>query len=244
MQRMKLSGATVSATLLYGAGTWTLTEERAAKVRGAQRRMLRAMMQRKRERKSTTSPDARSEAAQAEEASEEEAESESDEESDATGGRLEDQSGREQEEELEPWHEWVKRVTRLALHEMKRAQVDDWVDAAMERQFQLAGHISRRDDGRWSTTALNWTPEGRRARRHPLKRWEDDINKVLRELGLTVEDGEWRIFAEDRGTWKEWEIQSREFWILARQQRAEERRRKEDAAKDTPKGCLPGHQAP
>ena len=38
MQRMKRFGATVSATLLCGAGTWTLTEERAAKVRGAQRR--------------------------------------------------------------------------------------------------------------------------------------------------------------------------------------------------------------
>ena len=55
--------------------------------------------------------------------------------------------------EIEPWHEWVQRVTHLALKEMRRAQVEDWVDAARDRQFKLAGHISRRNDNRWSTVA-------------------------------------------------------------------------------------------
>ena len=43
-KRLRLFGATVSRSFLYAAGTWTLTEERARKIRTAQRRMLRAML--------------------------------------------------------------------------------------------------------------------------------------------------------------------------------------------------------
>ena len=233
--------------------------------------MLRAMLQRKRERKAPASQSASTEAAQADEASEEEeAASDSEEHSDGSEGPLEGEGSSEQEDDdLEPWHEWLQRVTRLALQEMKKAQVDDWVDAARDRQFQLAGHISRRDDKRWSTIVLNWTPQGRRARRHPLKRWEDDINKGLKELGLIQQDGAWRIYAEDRSTWKDWEAQTRQLWIEARQRRREEkeqkeaeeklpcgggrkkgeappaarRKQKEAAAARIEERCLPGQQA-
>ena len=47
----------------------------------------------------------------------------------------------------------------MAIREMKRLQVDDWADAASNRQFQLAGHTSRTDGGRWCMAALSWTPD-------------------------------------------------------------------------------------
>ena len=47
-KRLRLFNATVSQTLLYASGTWTLNAEREAKLRAAQRRMLRSMLQRPR----------------------------------------------------------------------------------------------------------------------------------------------------------------------------------------------------
>ena len=216
MQRMRLFGATVSATLVYGAGTWTINEDRASKPRGAQRRMLRSMLQRKRARTAKTSAERWREESEEErteeEAEEEEVETDSEGESDTAVPNQEDEEEKDGEE-IEPWHEWVQRVTRLALKEMKREQVEDWVDAARDRQFKLAGHISRRNDNRWSTVALNWAPsDGGRKVGHPLKRWEDDINQCLIALGLIKKAGEWRIFAEDRETWQQWGVQSKEFW--------------------------------
>ena len=114
----------------------------------------------------------------------------------------------------------MQRVTHIALKEMKRAQVEDWVDAARDRQFNLAGHISRRNDNRWSTVALNWAPsDGGRKVGHPIKRWEDDINQCLIALGLIKKVGKWRISAEDRETWQQWGVQSKEFWTTAQQEK-------------------------
>ena len=51
LTRLKLFGATVSQTLLYGAGTWTLKAEIVGKLTAAQRKMLRMMVARKGEGK-------------------------------------------------------------------------------------------------------------------------------------------------------------------------------------------------
>ena len=108
----------------------------------------------------------------------------------------------EEGEEVEPWHEWTQRVTRMALEQMRKAQVDDWAAAARRKIWSLAGHISRRSDGRWSTVMLDWIPRGDRRAGHPAKRWRDDIEKVssifLEEEGA----GEWRIAAESHEDWK------------------------------------------
>ena len=43
-KRLRLFGATVSRSFLYGSGSWTLTAERERLIRTAQRRMLRSML--------------------------------------------------------------------------------------------------------------------------------------------------------------------------------------------------------
>ena len=71
-----------------------------------------------------------------------------------------DQEEKEEGEDLEQWHEWFQRVTRMAVEQMKKDQVEDWGVAARKATWTLAGHISRRSDGRWSTEMCDWCPAG------------------------------------------------------------------------------------
>ena len=52
-------------------------------------------------------------------------------------------------EELEPSHKWAQGVTRLAVEKLKEAKVEEWDEAVRVKRWSLAGHISRREDGRW-----------------------------------------------------------------------------------------------
>ena len=109
---------------------------------------------------------------------------------------------------MEPWHEWVQRVTRVALEEMEKAHVEDWATAARRCIWTLAGHMSRRHDGRWSAQMLEWTPQGDgRSVGKPLKRWSDDIVRVTEARAPEEVTGQlgpnaWRVLAEDREAWK------------------------------------------
>ena len=101
-------------------------------------------------------------------------------------------------------------MTHLALEEMHKAQVEDWADAVRKRIWTLAGHISRRTDGRWSTEMLEWTPEeGARRAGHPLKRWSDDIEAVSAKLLHSEDPQEWHIAAANREEWRRME----ERWL-------------------------------
>ena len=88
---------------------------------------------------------------------------------------------------------------------MRKAGVSDWVSATEQQIWRLAGHISRRDDGRWSTAILDWLPEGgNRGAGRPVKRWEEDIGKVFRQRGVE-ETQAWRIAAACREVWQDHE---------------------------------------
>ena len=113
----------------------------------------------------------------------------------------EEDSERQDEEVLEPWYEWVQRVTGIALEEMKKAGDADWADAVRQQIWRLAGHIARRHDGRWSEAVLDWRPEaGKRNVGHPLKRWEDAVAQVFQRRGVK-ERGAWRLVAACREEW-------------------------------------------
>ena len=102
----------------------------------------------------------------------------------------------------------VQRATRVALHEMEKAHVSDWVEAAKKSTWTLAGHFSRRTDQRWSTSILDWEPEGgKRNVGKPPKPWRDDIEEYTasRADALQPELAEpvyWRLLAEARDDWK------------------------------------------
>ena len=210
--RMKVFGATVSQTLLYGAGTWMLNKERERKLRTAQRSMLRSMMMKQRREANKESSNTKAEmrtdeGLEGEEEELEESEEEEEEEKEKTEEEEEEKEEKEEKacgEELEPWHEWVQRVTKMAVKEMEQAKVEDWVEAARRKIWTLAGHISRRDDGRWSTIMLEWEPaDGKRRSGKPLKRWSEDVNKYVAANTEVAQRGAWRLLAEDRDEWRE-----------------------------------------
>ena len=108
-----------------------------------------------------------------------------------------------------------QRVTRMAVEQMKKAQVEDWGVAARKATWTLAGYISRSSDGMWSTELLDWCPAGGGRRvGQPSKRWRDDIERVSQKLLEADSLEEWRIVAESRGDWQR--LQDRWLEELAR----------------------------
>ena len=73
-----------------------------------------------------------------------------------------------------------------------RTRVTYTRERATRLKWQYAGQV----DSRWNAQILNWRPWlGKRERRRPQMRWEDDIK---RRAGLT-----WRRQVQNRDTWKE-----------------------------------------
>ena len=121
------------------------------------------------------------------------------------GDGIHDKEGHEEDEEEEDddesWTEWIKRATNIAAEAAKKAGVVDWVEEQRRRKWQWAGHISRRDDGRWSKRLLDWEPfGGRRSWGRPVLRWEDTLCQFMKSKGES-----WQHAAKDRFKWSSWE---------------------------------------
>ena len=89
-------------------------------------------------------------------------------------------------------------------------EVKDWTREQRARKWRWAGHIARRQDGRWGTALLDWTPEGgARAVGRPCARWADALDQFVCKtiLEFTCDDvsglqrGEWQLLAQDRDGW-------------------------------------------
>ena len=106
-------------------------------------------------------------------------------------------------EESESWAEWVVRATNLAVEAARKAGVADWVEEQQRRKWRWAGHVARRDDGRWSRRLMGWEPHGgRRAWGRPNLRWEDALVQFAKSKGKA-----WHKAAQDRGQWDAWEAE-------------------------------------
>ena len=183
--RLKLFNATVTPTLLYGSGSWTMTADRERTLRTTQRRMLRWMLGSFWKR-----PDK-------EESQEEAGDSDSD-----CPEPVEEDASENCEDEQETWVQWIRRCTRIAEDQLGRASIDDWVVAQRRRKWRLAGHTARRDDNRWSETLLGWQPPySNRGRGHPCKRWTTDLDAYLYHVD-GVPRWVWKAVALDRGRWQ------------------------------------------
>jgi hypothetical protein len=186
--RLKLFDSTVTAVVLYGSGTWTMTAELQRKLQTTQRRMLRWMIGVGRLRKKR-------------EVAEDESDS-GDESATDESGSLHDERDEGDDSEVEDWVEWIKRATRIAEYHLEKVRLEDWVTGQRRRKFRWAGHVARRSDGRWSYRLLDWQPrEGHRTAGRPKRRWADNIdNYVMEHVGL--DKGAWIALAQDRDAWK------------------------------------------
>ena len=111
----------------------------------------------------------------------------------------------EPEELLEPWSEWIKRVTHFVELQMDRLHIRSWVVNAREQKLQMASRIAMHPATRWTAQALRWDPAtmfdglrptALRKRARPAFRWawelsiEDSWTRVCLGLsgGLDVGD--------------------------------------------------------
>ncbi|KAG7308870.1 hypothetical protein JYU34_006132 [Plutella xylostella] len=77
----------------------------------------------------------------------------------------------------------------------KRTKVFDVGMRVAELKWEWAGHLARREDGRWTKAVTEWWPrDGRRAVGRPPARWSDDICKVAGK--------QWIRAAQDRKNWR------------------------------------------
>ena len=179
----------VTPTFLYGAGTWTLSADRAQRIRSAHRRMLRWILGAGRRVLST---DQESGAA---------SESSDDAPMEAASQPEFDSEEEPEELEIESWIDWVRRTTHIAEENLRKAGLEDWVRAVRRKQWRWAGHIARRADDRWSTRLLTWTPcGGSRCRGRPNKRWGDQFDDFFAKYNGSPR-GLWHLLALHRDDW-------------------------------------------
>ncbi|CAH2244588.1 jg11703 [Pararge aegeria aegeria] len=83
---------------------------------------------------------------------------------------------------------------RRSVEEIRRTRVTDIAQRVAKLEWQWAGYIARRTDGRWGLKVLEWRPRtGKRSEGRPPTRWTDDIRRVV--------GCRWRQAAQDRVLW-------------------------------------------
>ena len=98
-------------------------------------------------------------------------------------------------DELEPWVDWIKRVTHDVEERLKQPGMRSWTEEARLRKWKWAQKLFTREQlDRWSVKALHWNPQvhldrpkpaSRRRPTRPKLRWLDDILKISREASNT-----------------------------------------------------------
>ena len=154
--RLRLFEATVTPSVLYACGGWTMKASRENSLRVAQRSMLRRIVQvGRRSAKTEDSGDG------------DESSQESTQTSDAEADIGEPVGA-------EPWVDWIRRSTMISEQLGAKARVSDWVAEQRRRKLSWAGRVLSRTDGRWTTQALHWLPTGgARKVGRPVRKWLD-----------------------------------------------------------------------
>jgi hypothetical protein len=183
--RLRLCEATVTPSVLYACGTWTMTRARARLLRVAQRRMLRTIVGVGRR----TAPKRVEETSQLSETS-----------ADISTASADNESEIDDPAAGETWVDWIRRATQVSEALGAKARITDWTSEQRRRKFLWAGHLSRRTDGRWSAKSLLWTPSGgSRKVGHPTARWADCIDAFFKTMDIQAAD--WITYAGDRHEW-------------------------------------------
>ena len=113
------------------------------------------------------------------------------------GRRKKDNSMEAEDEEdaLEPWVDWIRRVTKEAESKMTDLGIEEWTAKIRRQKWKWAAKLAHMDDSRWARVAAEWDPGLRRnaVRKvgRPKRRWEEDITKLLRDKGV---EGSWLEF--------------------------------------------------
>ena len=175
--RLKLFDAVITPTVLYGSECWTTTKHLEDVLRTTQRKMLRMVLGRGRRRVENQDGET----------------SGSDVQSNAGEGEMSDVQAvvNGEGEELEPFVDWIRRVTHEAESRLQGLKQKTWVENARTRKWRWASRVlCTHAEDRWARIAYDWDPRTHRdagrplARRRaagPRKRWFDEIEKFFTE---------------------------------------------------------------
>ena len=109
--------------------------------------------------------------------------------------------------EVEPWVEWIQRTTREAERRAGEVNVEDWVTTARRRKHRWANRVATLECDRWAARAARWEPnlctatykKAARAQGRPKKRWEDDLQHFCSNV-LATNRG-WLHDAQEKNAW-------------------------------------------
>ena len=92
---------------------------------------------------------------------------------------------------LEPWVEWIRRITHNVENNLKRLNIKTWMEQARKRKWRFAAELySGRGEQKWTHLARQWNPQlhhdGTRptAHRNPTRpnlRWTDELHNFVRD---------------------------------------------------------------
>ena len=85
------------------------------------------------------------------------------------------------------------------------------VRVVKSRRMRWAGHVARMGEDRGVHRMLVRKPEGKRPLGRPRRRWEDNVNMDLQEVGGAR--GDWIELAQDRDRWRALVGTVRDFWV-------------------------------
>ena len=177
--RLRLFDGTITPTIMYGCTSWTLTKDLELLIQRTQRRMLRLIIGTPRRRTpNTTTTQPATPPQQAEDPDD----STDDVASNTSTPDLQQLITITEEEETEPWPDFIKRATHIASETIKKFDIPEWTTILWQRQWRWASRIAQQNNDRWSLIAALWDPtttQPRRAQRQqgrPQKRWSDEIN--------------------------------------------------------------------
>ena len=96
------------------------------------------------------------------------------------------------ENHIEPWVDWIRRVTHTVEASMQRLKIKSWVEQARMRKWKWAAKMwTDGQNEKWSKISMRWNPQlhydaprpsTRRRAARPNTRWLDDIVKVTQEV--------------------------------------------------------------
>jgi len=170
--RLRLLDAIVSPTLLYGCPAWTLTSQQEQTLTTTQRKMLRMVLGDRRRKITNTTP----ETLHGDTSSGSDVSSNPPQEDDP-------RAGSEEDEDLESWVDWIRRVTHEAERQMTSLKIESWVVKARRMKWKWARRvIEEMPVERWASRSLSWDPElcfdgwiskAKRKQGRPRTRWTD-----------------------------------------------------------------------
>ena len=226
--RLRLFNMVVTPTMTYASSTWTLTQKHKKMIKTTQRKMLRLIVQTKRRYKSKKNENgqkrrghrksgkmrreirptkrqtkARNRIQKKDQDSDVSFQEDADEEIDAT-------------ENEEDWIDYIKRSTNEAEEHMEKLNVGCWIEVHRRMKWRMARRIITLPEERWNRKVFNWHPgldkniKARRQVGRPKRRWEDDLNEIMKTEDGHEQDrydlknnNEWMKKIEDYKRWKE-----------------------------------------